>query len=78
MQRQSQFPSGPAEMRYLGVAVVGVAMVGTAVPGVAVASILVPGVAASALPAERSMQQCCGARLSPKEHQIRMTQAHPA
>jgi hypothetical protein len=64
MQRQSQFASGPAEMRYLGVAVVGVAMVGTAVLGVAVVSILVPGVAASALPAKRSMQHCCGDRLS--------------
>ncbi len=64
MQRQSPFASGPAEMRYLGVAVVGVAMLGTAVQGVAVASIVVPGVAASALPAERSMQLCCGDRLS--------------
>ena len=64
MQRQSPFASGPAEMRYLGVAVVGVAMVGSAVLGVAVVSILVPGVAASALPAERSMQHCCGDRPS--------------
>ncbi len=64
MQRPSQFASGPAEMQYLGVAVTGVAMVGAAVQGVAVASILVPGVAASALPAKRSMQHCCGNRLS--------------
>ncbi len=64
MQRPSQFASGPAEMRYLGVAVVGVAMLGTAVQGVAVVSILMPGVAASALPAKRSMQHCCGDRLS--------------
>jgi hypothetical protein len=64
MQRQSQCASGPAEIRYLGVAVVGVAMVGAAVQGVAVASLLVPGVAASALPAERSMRHCCGDRLS--------------
>ena len=64
MQRQRQFASGPAQMRYLGVPVVGVAMVGTAVLGVAVVGILVPGVAASALPAKRSMQHCCGNRLS--------------
>ncbi len=64
MQRQRPFAIGPAEMRYLGVAVVGVAMVGAAMQGVAVASLLVPGVAASALPAERSMRHCCGARLS--------------
>ncbi len=51
-------------MRYLGVPMVGVAMLGTAVLGVAVASILVPGVAASALPAKRSLQHCCGDRLS--------------
>jgi hypothetical protein len=64
MQRRSQFAIGPVEMQYLGVAVTGVAMVGAAVQGVAVASILVPGVAASALPAERSMQHWCGDRLS--------------
>ncbi len=51
-------------MRYLAVAVVGVAMLGAAVQGVAVVSILVPGVAASALPAKSSMQNCCGDRLS--------------
>ncbi len=51
-------------MRHLAVAVVGVAMLGAALLGVAVVSIVVPGVAASALPAERSMQNCCGDRLS--------------
>ena len=53
MQGESQFAIGPAETRYLGAAVVGVAMLATAVQGVAVVSILVLGAAASALPAQR-------------------------
>ena len=65
MQRQSQSAIGPAEMRYLDAAVVGVAMLATAVQGVAVVSILVLGAAASALPAQRKRcNTAAGARLS--------------
>ena len=45
----------------------GVSMLGTAVLGMAVVSILVLGAAALAatvLPTKRSMQHCCGDRLS--------------
>ncbi len=54
-------------MRYLCVAAMGVSMLGTAVLGMAEVSILVLGAGALAdtvLPTKRSMQHCCGGRLS--------------